>query len=108
MVKPSRMSYHIFSSIRLTTQPPSNVILIGHSLGGLLAADAATVNSSRLTNTRHRFIGVIAFNVPYLGMHPHVVVTGIASLFPDDDDDKDQKTEKELNTHGNVNFVDPN
>jgi thioesterase domain-containing protein len=54
--------------IRLTTQPPGVVILLGHSMGGLLAAEAATESS----NSDQRIIGVVAFDTPYLGIHPHV------------------------------------
>lgn len=68
--------------------------MMGHSMGGLLAADAATDPS----NMHHRIIGMIAFDTPYLGMHPHVVISGIASLFPKDDDkEKGKPTEHDMN-----------
>ena len=47
-------------------------------MGGLLIAEAA-LDSSLVAR---RIIGLLAFDTPYLGMHPHVVVSGIASLFP--------------------------
>ena len=39
-----------------------------------MAADAA--HKSR------RVIGLLACDVPFLGMHPHVVISGLASLIP--------------------------
>ncbi|KAJ6552244.1 hypothetical protein DFH09DRAFT_1167448 [Mycena vulgaris] len=88
----------------LSTQPPGPVILIAHSMGGLLAADAATDSSNSGSLRSRRILGVVAFDVPYLGMHPHVVVSGIASLFPDDDGDK--TTEGDMNQHSDVHIVD--
>lgn len=75
---------------------------MAHSMGGLLAADAATDTSDK----HHRIMGMIAFDTPYLGMHPHVVISGIASLFPKDNENKNDKpTEHELN-HPHVVMVD--
>ncbi|KAG7445324.1 uncharacterized protein BT62DRAFT_897963 [Guyanagaster necrorhizus] len=91
----------------LTTQPPGPVILLGHSMGGLLAAEAATHISNNPDGYRpHRIVGMVAFDTPYLGMHPHVVITGIASLFTDDS--KDKKTERQMNEHPDVQIVDSN
>ena len=67
-------------------------------MGGLLAADAATGPSPQ----SKRIIGIIFFDVPFLGMHPHVILSGIASLLPSG---KTEKTEKELNDHEKVTFV---
>ncbi|KAF1843105.1 uncharacterized protein K460DRAFT_139531 [Cucurbitaria berberidis CBS 394.84] len=52
----------------------TDVILLGHSMGGLLAADIALV-------FRHRIIGIINFDVPFLGMHPGIVMAGLGSIF---------------------------
>lgn len=71
-------------------------------MGGLLASDAATDPS----NTSRRIIAVVAFDTPYLGMHPHVVVSGIASLFPkSNEEDKEKPTEREMNEE-HVRMVD--
>lgn len=69
----------------LSTQPPDPVILMCHSMGGLLGAE---------TLVSKRIIGMVAFDVPFLGMHPHVVISGIASLFPKDEN---RATEREMN-----------
>lgn len=52
----------------------TDVILLGHSMGGLLAADIALV-------FRHRILGVVNFDVPFLGMHPGIVKAGLGSIF---------------------------
>ena len=75
-------------------------------MGGFLAADAATHPSNRDEHGKlKRIVGVIAFDVPFLGMHPHVVVSGIASLFAKDEA-KGGKTEKEMNQHPQIQVVD--
>jgi alpha-beta hydrolase superfamily lysophospholipase len=87
---------------------------MGHSMGGLLAADAATdlSNKSRSPSTSrpHRIVGVVAFDTPYLGMHPHVVKSGIASLFKKADGEKTaeggHKSEKQMNDTKHVKVVD--
>jgi hypothetical protein len=43
-------------------------------MGGLLAADIALV-------FRHRIIGIVNFDVPFLGMHPGIIKAGLGSLF---------------------------
>lgn len=80
-------------------------------MGGLLAADAATDpsnNPDRYPGGRpKRIIGVVAFDTPYLGMHPHVVISGIASLLPKGDEgEKKGKSESMMNEHPHVNVVD--
>ncbi|CAE7118253.1 unnamed protein product [Rhizoctonia solani] len=55
--------------------PEGGVILCGHSMGGLLAAEVA------LASPPGRVIGLVSFDVPYLGVHPRVILSGIASLF---------------------------
>ncbi|KAL1748002.1 hypothetical protein HDZ31DRAFT_30701 [Schizophyllum fasciatum] len=92
----------------LNTQPPGYVILLAHSMGGLLAAEAVTHASNNPESypgaRPSRIIGMIAFDVPFLGMHPHVVITGLASLFSKDDE---KETETQLNDQNpDVHMVD--
>ncbi|THH05846.1 hypothetical protein EW145_g4500 [Phellinidium pouzarii] len=84
----------------LSTRPPGPVILLAHSMGGLLAADAATGTSAQ----SKRIIGLVAFDVPFLGMHPHVIVSGITSLFPKDTEGG-KNTEKEMNDETMVTIM---
>ncbi|KZT38422.1 hypothetical protein SISSUDRAFT_1046968 [Sistotremastrum suecicum HHB10207 ss-3] len=67
----------------LSTQPTGDVILFGHSMGGLLAAEAAVAHAHhKPKRERQQIVAVVALDAPLLGMHPHVVISGIASLFP--------------------------
>ncbi|KFY30374.1 hypothetical protein V493_01955 [Pseudogymnoascus sp. VKM F-4281 (FW-2241)] len=62
----------------------TDIVLLGHSMGGLLAAEVALMTSrdpSRAGRFKHRIIGTINFDTPFLGMHPGLVVSGIGSLF---------------------------
>lgn len=52
----------------------TDVVLLAHSMGGLVAADVALL-------CRHRIIGVINFDVPFLGMHPGIIKAGLGSIF---------------------------
>ncbi len=64
--------------------PDTDVVLLGHSLGGILAAEVALLQpySRKSPDARlHRILGIIAFDTPFLGMHPGVIGTGISSLF---------------------------
>ncbi|KAJ5760247.1 hypothetical protein N7520_007403 [Penicillium odoratum] len=60
-----------------------DVILLGHSLGGILAADVALMQGHGIPDIKpkHRILGLINFDVPLLGLHPRVIPTGIGSLF---------------------------
>lgn len=64
----------------------TDVILLGHSMGGILSAEVTFLLSSPSFTTgtqkfRHQILGTINFDCPFLGMHPGVVVSGIGSLF---------------------------
>lgn len=67
-----------------------DVVLLGHSLGGIVAADVALqqVNGQ----FKHRILGLINYDVPFLGLHPRVIPTGIGSSMPK----KDATVEEEL------------
>ncbi|KAL9039578.1 MAG: hypothetical protein Q9180_002444 [Flavoplaca navasiana] len=61
----------------------TDVILLGHSMGGLLAAEVALLpldHNSRIP-LRHRILGTINLDVPFLGIHPGIVASGITSFF---------------------------
>ena len=54
--------------------PNTDVVLLGHSMGGLLSAEVALLQ-------RHGILGTINFDTPFLGMHPGVIASGLGSLF---------------------------
>lgn len=89
--------------------PWTDVILLGHSMGGLLAADIALV-------FRHNIIGVMNFDVPFLGMHPGIVKAGLESIFkpwpaptePPQEGASDDKKPSRMNTLFNPKPTDPN
>ncbi|KAM3081058.1 hypothetical protein ACMFMG_005014 [Clarireedia jacksonii] len=60
----------------------TDIILLGHSMGGILSAEVVLQPSLSASRPfRHRILGTINFDTPFLGMHPGVVVSGIGSLF---------------------------
>ena len=80
-------------------------------MGGLLAADVATDpynNPDQYPGAKpKRIIGVVAFDTPYLGMHPHVVISGIASLFPKGNEPgKEGQSDQAMNDLNKVKIVD--
>lgn len=83
---------------------------MAHSMGGLLAAEAATDPSNNPDQypgaKPRRIMGMVAFDTPYLGMHPHVVITGLASLLPKDEDDEGNKKKTEGEMNPDVHVVD--
>lgn len=56
-------------------------------MGGLLAAEAVSSTSP----VSKRIIGLVAFDVPFLGMHPHVIISGISSLLPKDQSNSEKR-----------------
>ncbi|KAB8216172.1 hypothetical protein BDV33DRAFT_194546 [Aspergillus novoparasiticus] len=76
--------------------PDLDIILLGHSLGGIVAAEVALMQTQsaagRATEMglNHRILGLVNFDVPFFGLHPRVVTTGIGRLFrhkPDETSD---------------------
>ncbi|TAQ84563.1 hypothetical protein B7494_g7110 [Chlorociboria aeruginascens] len=62
----------------------TDIILLGHSMGGILSAEVALrppYSPATGRPFRHQILGTISFDTPFLGMHPGVVVSGIGSLF---------------------------
>ncbi|KAJ5669619.1 hypothetical protein N7462_010689 [Penicillium macrosclerotiorum] len=60
-----------------------DVVLLGHSLGGILAADVALLQLNG--QPKHRILGLVNYDVPFLGLHPRVIPTGITSSIPKKD-----------------------
>lgn len=87
----------------LQTLEPGFIVLIGHSLGGFVVTEAAL--QYRPEQGRSQVIGLIAMDVPYLGVHPHVIVSGIASLLPVSE--KPAANEGDLNDSDKINMVNP-
>ncbi|KAH8683164.1 hypothetical protein BGZ60DRAFT_399535 [Tricladium varicosporioides] len=62
----------------------TEVILLGHSMGGILGAEVVlqkpqpTISGRSM---RHRILGTVNFDTPFLGMHPGVIKSGLGSLF---------------------------
>ncbi|KAL8714136.1 MAG: hypothetical protein Q9220_001864 [cf. Caloplaca sp. 1 TL-2023] len=52
-------------------------------MGGLLAAEVASILPERGSGgyRRHRLLGTINFDTPFLGMHPGIIMSGISSPF---------------------------
>lgn len=76
----------------------TDVVLLGHSMGGLLSAEVALMKPAApaARPLKHRILGTINFDVPFLGMHPHVVKSGLASIFKPAEE-PDDKWDPELN-----------
>ncbi|KAJ5653771.1 hypothetical protein N7490_000774 [Penicillium lividum] len=67
-----------------------DVILLGHSMGGIIAADVALLHQDKSAKRKHRILGIINFDTPFLGLHPHVVSTGLGSLFSSSDETSEE------------------
>lgn len=61
----------------------TDVVLLGHSMGGLISAEVAIMPPAPPASRplKHKLLGTINFDVPFLGMHPGVVKSGLASIF---------------------------
>lgn len=63
----------------------TDVILLGHSLGGILISEVVLLPSNsvvaRSEALHHRMLGTLCFDTPFLGLHPGVILSGIGSLF---------------------------
>lgn len=71
----------------------TDVILLGHSMGGLLSAEVVlkmAYTQHAGPYLQHRLIGGINFDVPFLGMHPGVIKAGLSSIFNPDASKKDK------------------
>lgn len=58
-----------------------DIILISHSMGGILAAEVALLPKYPMaTEPKHRLMGTLNFDVPFLGLQPGVIVSGMSNL----------------------------
>ncbi len=80
-------------------------------MGGLLAADVALLTpiarSGHGRPSRHRILGVVGLDAPFLGMHPSVVVSGLGSLFkgkPERSDPATSETREQDSTTSNASL----
>lgn len=74
------------SRLRPNETADTDIVLLGHSMGGILSAEVALLRSSpsrwpEPQQFRHKILGTISFDCPFLGMHPGIVISGIGSLF---------------------------
>ncbi|KAH7209180.1 hypothetical protein DER44DRAFT_272815 [Fusarium oxysporum] len=83
--------------LRPHESPNTDVVLVGHSMGGILAADVVLMPNPSpygLYPFKHRIIGHVSLDCPFIGLHPGIVVSGITSLFkpaPTPPQDSNQK-----------------
>ena len=64
--------------------PSQDIILLGHSMGGILNSEVVLTTSYALGTAqrfKHNILGTINFDTPFLGMHYGVVGSGLGSLF---------------------------
>ncbi|KAH7318514.1 hypothetical protein B0I35DRAFT_244919 [Stachybotrys elegans] len=75
--------------LRPHESPHTDVILIGHSMGGLVAADVVLKPNQNPYNShplQHRILGTLSLDTPFLGLHPGIIASGLASLFAPQED----------------------
>lgn len=70
----------------LHESPTTDVILVGHSMGGLLATEVALLPPYTFPETahefRHRILGILSIDCPFLGLQqPGVFISGLSCLF---------------------------
>ncbi|KAH8663946.1 hypothetical protein BX600DRAFT_463305 [Xylariales sp. PMI_506] len=64
--------------------PDTDVVLVGHSMGGLLSAEVVlmpTLDQHDVRFFQHRILGTVNLDAPLLGLHPGIVASGLSSLF---------------------------
>jgi hypothetical protein len=50
-------------------------------MGGLLAGEVALMLKAENGLPKHKILGLINFDVPFIGIHPHVITTGLSKIF---------------------------
>lgn len=79
-------------------------------MGGLLAAEVALMppkDPNSGGQLRHRIVGTINFDTPFLGMHPGIVSSGIASLFRSTPPPPTQQTAHAGSSTDNISMMTP-
>ncbi|RYO85750.1 hypothetical protein DL764_009111 [Monosporascus ibericus] len=91
--------------------PTTDVVLVGHSMGGLLNAEIVLMPSRTPYATgyfRHRILGTVNLDAPFLGLHPGIIMSGISSLFrPKQKPARESTTELDLSP-GTSGIASPN
>ncbi|ETS75790.1 hypothetical protein PFICI_12734 [Pestalotiopsis fici W106-1] len=70
--------------LALHESPSTDVVLVGHSMGGLLAADVVLMKKPSPDGgycRKHRILGTVNMDVPFYGVQNSVILTGILSPF---------------------------
>ncbi|GAA88360.1 hypothetical protein AKAW_06474 [Aspergillus luchuensis IFO 4308] len=84
--------------------PDLDVILLGHSIGGLIAADVALAES--YTTAGHvpnsRIVGLVAFDTPFLGLHPRVIATAAGRVLGRKAKNESRRTSQRPNGKGGM------
>lgn len=83
---PSRNRPNCSPRFGLHESPTTDVILVGHSMGGLLATEVALLPPYTFPETahefRHRILGILSIDCPFLGLQqPGVFISGLSCLF---------------------------
>jgi len=80
--------------------PNTDIVLLGHSMGGLIIADVVLLHP--FPPGRHRILGTVSFDTPFMGIHPNVVKSGLASIFRPPQKPVDQPGFQPPSTHLDV------
>ncbi|KAJ5676283.1 hypothetical protein N7536_012455 [Penicillium majusculum] len=70
-----------------------DVILLGHSMGGLMAADVALLHDG--AKPKHKILGLVNFDTPFLGLDPGVFSAGLATLFQKNDETPEELVDQQ-------------
>lgn len=82
--------------LRPHESPTTDIILIGHSMGGILSAEVVllgTAGAESPSHFRHRILGTINLDTPFLGLHQGVIASGIQSIFTPTPQSSNPRTE---------------